>query len=85
AKYYAEQMLKYDTVTDIPYVSIGYYYLTQMDTTTAIQYWEKGFKINPSSYQRALTLGKYFLYKNDSVKARYYFEKANMLKLYQPH
>lgn len=85
AKYYAEQMLKYDTLTDIPYVSIGYYYLTQMDTATAIQYWEKGFKINPTSYQRALTLGKYFLYKKDSVKSRYYLEKANTLKLFQPH
>ncbi|NSW46326.1 MAG: hypothetical protein HPY79_10985 [Bacteroidales bacterium] len=85
AKYYAEQMLRYDTLTDIPYVSIGYYYLTQYDTSTAIKFWEKGFAINPTSYQRALTLGQYFQYKKDTAKARYYFEKANLLKLTQPY
>jgi len=83
AKFYAEQMLQYDSLTDIPYVSIGYYHLTQHDTATAISYWEKGFALNPTSYQRALTLGQYFQYKKDTAKARYYFEKANILKLYQ--
>ncbi|MCX7861659.1 MAG: tetratricopeptide repeat protein [Bacteroidales bacterium] len=79
AKHYAELMINYDTITDIPYTSIGYYYFTKKDTATAIKYWEEAFRRNPTNYQRALSLAKYFSYKNDTVKAQYYLNRAKML------
>lgn len=83
AKFYAMEMLKYDSLTDIPETSLGYYYLINKDTAKAVSLWEKAFTKNPSSYQRAVTLGQYFNSKKDSVKAKYYFEKASILKQYQ--
>lgn len=80
AKYYANEMLKYDSLTDIPFTSLGYYYLLKKDTSTAVTYWEQGFRRNPTNYQRALVLAQYFNYKKDTIKANYYFEKARMLK-----
>lgn len=79
AKYYAERMLKYDTISDVAYTSIGYYYLLQKDTATAVKYWEKAFERNPNNKQRAITLGQYFLSKKDSVKAGFYFARARAL------
>ncbi|OFX40599.1 MAG: hypothetical protein A2X08_00660, partial [Bacteroidetes bacterium GWA2_32_17] len=66
AKFYAEKMLKIDTISDIPYVSIGYYYLLKKDTAMAANNWEKAFKRNPTNYDRAIILGNYFAQKRDS-------------------
>lgn len=76
---YAEQMLKYDSITDIPYTSIGYYYFLKKDTSTAVKYWEEAFRKNPTNYQRALSLAQYFASKNDTIKAKYYFQQAKSL------
>ncbi len=80
AKYYAEKMLQKDSVTDIPYVSMGYYYLLKKDTAHAVIYWEKAFARNPTAYDRAMVLSKYFSQKKDVTKANYYYQKAMMLK-----
>ncbi|MCX7954017.1 MAG: hypothetical protein N3A01_02375 [Bacteroidales bacterium] len=71
---YAKKMLEKYPESDFPYSSIGYYYFLKNDTLTALQYWEKSFKINPNNQQRALSLYKYFLKKGDSVKANYYYK-----------
>ncbi len=83
AMFYATEMLKYDSLTDIPETSLGYYYLINKDTVKAASLWEKAFAKNPNNYQRALTLGQYFNSKKDTVKAKYYFEKASVLKQFQ--
>ncbi len=85
ARYYAEQMLKYDSITDIPYTSIGYYYFLKKDTSTAVKYWEEAFRKNPTNYQRALSLAQYFASKSDTLKAKYYFQQANSLASKQQH
>jgi Tfp pilus assembly protein PilF len=79
ARYYAEQMLQHDSITDIPYSSIGYYYFLKKDTSTAVMYWEQAFRRNPTNYQRALSLAQYFASKKDSIKAQYYFQYAKSL------
>lgn len=79
ARYYAEQMLQHDSITDIPYSSIGYYYFLKKDTSTAVKYWEEAFRRNPTNYQRALSLAQYFASKKDSIKAQYYLQHAKSL------
>ena len=81
AKYYAEEFIKYDSISDIGYASLGFYYFLKKDTVTAVSYWEKAFELNPTNYQRALSLAQYFAYKKDSLKAEYYLRKAKQLKL----
>ncbi len=80
AKYYAEEINKYDSLSDVGYASLGFYYFLIKDTVTAVNYWEKAFKLNPTNYQRALSLAQYFAYKKDSVKTQYYLQKAKQLK-----
>lgn len=80
AKFYAEEMLKIDSITDIPFVSIGYFYLLKKDTTHAVVYWEKAFQRNPTAYDRAMVLCKYFAHKKDTMKSNYYYQKALMIK-----
>ena len=82
AFYYANEMLKYDTISDIAFASIGYYFFLQKDTVKAVSYWEKAFSKNPTNYQRALSLAQFFAYKKDSIKANYYLEKARQLYMF---
>ena len=83
AKLCCERMLQHDTTTEIPYVGLGYYYILQKDTTRAIPFWEKAFKKNPQSYERAVSLYNYFKLKKDSIKTNYYYAKAMEAKMFQ--
>lgn len=76
AKLTCEKMLSYDSVTDIPYIGLGYYYISKKDTINAIKNWEKAIEKNPQNYKRCESLSKYFKFHNDTVKANYYYQKA---------
>jgi len=83
AKNSCERMLEHDTTTEIPYVGLGYYYILKKDTLHAVKLWEKAFKKNPQSYERAMSLFNYYKIKNDTIKAKYYYQKALEAKMFQ--
>ncbi len=83
AKYTCERMLTKDTTSEIPYVGLGYYYITKKDTANAITCWEKAFTKNPQNYERTISLYNYFSTHNDTIKAKYYFQKASEAKMYK--
>jgi len=76
AKLVCEQMFAYDSVTDVPYIGLGYYYISKKDTINAIKNWEKAIEKNPQNYKRCESLSKYFKFHNDTVKANYYYQKS---------
>ncbi|MBI5218781.1 MAG: tetratricopeptide repeat protein [Bacteroidia bacterium] len=65
---------------DFPYVNIGNYYFLKKDTATAVSYWEKAFERNPSSYEKGVSLYKYFKKKGNTEKANYYQQKLQLPK-----
>lgn len=80
AKSTCEFMLVKDTLTEIPYVGLGYYYIMKKDTLQAIKNWEKAVIKNPMNYERMISLSKYFKIHKDPVKAQYYYQKALQVK-----
>lgn len=76
AKNTCEKMLVYDSVTDVPYLGLGYYYISKKDTANAILNWEKAIEKNPQNYQRCLSLSKYYKLHNNIVKSNYYYQKS---------
>ena len=83
AKLSCERMLEHDTTTEIPYVGLGYYYILKKDTLRAVPQWEKAFTKNPQNYERAMSLFVYFRENNDTIKAKYYYQKAVEAKRFQ--
>ncbi len=82
AKITCEKMLVFDTITDVPYVGLGYYFISKKDTANAIINWEKAIEKNPLNYKRCFSLSKYFKLHNDTIKANYYYQKAVEAKRY---
>lgn len=81
ARITCEKMITYDSITDVPYLGLGYYYISKKDTTNAIKNWEKAIEKNPQNYQRCLSLSKYYYLHKDTVKANYYYQKSLEAKM----
>jgi len=83
AKTTCERMLLHDTLSDVPYIGLGYYYISKKDTLIAIKNWEKAVKNNPQNYERCISLSKYFTIHKDTLKAKFYYQKAIEAKMYK--
>ncbi len=67
-------MKKYPNL-DVPYFNIGYYFIMQGDTTTAIRYWEQAARRN-LSYEVCANLSMVYRARGDMGKAKYYNDFA---------
>lgn len=76
ARSICDLMLKKDTLTDIPYVGLGYYFIMNKDTLNAVKNWEKAVARNPDNYERLVSLGKYFNLHQNQTKSEYYYKMA---------
>ncbi len=63
--------------TDLPYISMGHLFLSKLDTTTAIGWWEKALSVSPGNKTLAMGLAHYFLTHGNPDKAAYYSRIAN--------
>lgn len=80
SKAVCERMLSRDTLTEIPYVGLGYYYISKKDTLEAVKNWEKAVARNPQNYERLISLSKYFKLHDNAEKAKYYYQRALQAK-----
>jgi len=76
AKFICEKMLETDSVSDVPYIGLGFYYISNKDTLSAIKNWEIAVEKNPQNYKRCESLSIYYQIHKDTVKANYYRQKA---------
>ena len=70
-----EDVMKAFPNLDVPYFNIGYYFIMQGDTTTAIRYWEQAAQRNPS-YEVCANLSMMYRARGDMGKAKYYYGLA---------
>lgn len=70
-----EDVMKTYPNLDVPYFNIGYYFVMQGDTTTAIRYWEQAAQRNPR-YEVCMNLSMLYKAKGDMEKANYYYGLA---------
>lgn len=83
AKNTCETMLTKIKNSEIPYVGLGYYYISNKDTINAIKNWEKAVEIDPQNYERTISLYNYFIVSKDTLKAKFYYQKAMEAKRYK--
>jgi len=70
-----EDVMKTFPKLDVPYFNIGYYYILQGDTATAIRYWEEAARRN-LSYEVCTNLSMVYQARGDMEKAKYYNDFA---------
>jgi tetratricopeptide (TPR) repeat protein len=70
-----EDVMKTYPNLDVPYFNIGYYFILQGDTTTAIRYWEQAVRRN-LSYEVCKNLSLIYRARGDMEKAKYYNDFA---------
>ena len=70
-----EDVMKSYPGLDVPYFNIGYYFIMQGDTTTAIRYWEQAARRN-LSYEVCANLSIVYRARGDMEKAKYYHDFA---------
>lgn len=79
AIFYNEKIMQIDTLTDVPYINIGNYYLALNDTINAIKYWENAINKVPKNKNLCNLLSKYFKEKRDIEKSTYYQKLMNSI------
>lgn len=57
---------------DLPWVTIGNYYLLKGDTSSAVNHWETAIRIYPENDNLNRNLSAYFKSKGEDSKAKYY-------------
>jgi len=72
----AQNQIRFDPNSDLPYVDIGNYYLLSGDTVQAIVNWETAFENFNGNYNIGMTLSGYFAGIGNTAKAQYYYQKA---------
>jgi len=70
-----EDVMKACPDLDVPYFNIGYYFILQGDTITAIRYWEQAARRN-LSYEVCTNLSRVYRARGDMEKAKYYNDFA---------
>jgi Tfp pilus assembly protein PilF len=70
-------LAKIKPLSDVPYINIGNYYFSVMDTATAVKYWEKAIEIAPSNDKLNSFLAEYFRRKGNEKKYSFYSEKKS--------
>ena len=70
-----EDVMKTYPNMDVPYFNIGYYFIMQGDTTTAIRYWEQAARRN-LSYEVCANLSMVYRARGEMEKAKYYNDFA---------
>jgi tetratricopeptide (TPR) repeat protein len=66
---------------DLPWVTIGNYYLLKGDTAEAVKNWQKALEIYPFNENLSRNLSLYFLAHKDPEKANYYRRLAENASL----
>ncbi len=66
-----EDVIKTFPKMDVPFFNIGYYFIMQGDTTTAIHYWEQAAH-RKLSYEVCTNLSMIYMARGEMEKAKYY-------------
>jgi tetratricopeptide (TPR) repeat protein len=77
AMYYNNMIMNIDSLSDLPHINLGNYFLSLQDTVKAVECWEKAIYKVPSNPNLLYGLHRYFLQKNNRGKSEYYMKLYN--------
>jgi len=69
-----KKMMEFDSISDVPYINIGNFYLLSKDTINAIAMFEKAIEKQPANPKLCKNLAGYFEHIGNVVKADHYYK-----------
>jgi len=74
------RLMKADTKLDIPYINLGNSFLMQSDTLKCLEYWEKGYQLNPDNISNCGNLAGLYQLRKDYNKGNFYSGEVNRIR-----
>lgn len=73
-------IIQIDSLSDVPYVNMGKYFLQLKDTSTAVKWLEKAIDKVPDNPNLSQNIGNYYRFHGNIEKANYYLNLAGTSK-----